>query len=69
MKRVESLKNSSIIFLSLMVLIRGTWIILWRASQNNIEVGDILMLRPAQPIIHRAINVQNRREKFLSDQG
>lgn len=46
---------------------KGDVIILWRADQNNVEVGDILVFqghRP-QPIIHRVVKAGQENGKYF----
>ena len=45
---------------------KGDVIILWRANNHNLEVGDVLIFQGTkpQPIIHRIVKVMNEDEKY-----
>tara|TARA_Y100000034_G_C6830955_1_gene375055 strand:- start:92 stop:751 length:660 start_codon:yes stop_codon:yes gene_type:complete len=51
---------------------KGDVIILWRANENNINIGDVLVFQgnKPQPIIHRVVKIwEEEGEKFYQTKG
>jgi signal peptidase I len=50
---------------------KGDVIILWRATSDNVDIGDILIFQAdkAQPIIHRVVNKWQDGETFYQTKG